>query len=66
MNHQLPQPNTVGIAKTKELYLNKYKRVLTDAEAAEILGKAMRYLYLVGTTCLNTESTPENLMTTSR
>ena len=47
MEFLLPQPDAEGIAQTQELYLRKYGRTLTPDEAAEALGKVMRYLFLV-------------------
>jgi hypothetical protein len=63
MNFLQPQPDEVGIAQTKALYLRKYKRVLSETEAGEILGKVMRYMFLVNYSCLDMESTPENQTT---
>lgn len=63
MNFLPPLPDSEGIAKTKQLYLKKYGKVIDDGEAEEILGKVMRYLYLVNDTCSNTQSTSENLTT---
>lgn len=63
MTYLSPQPDAIGIIKTKELYLKKYNKVLSDGEAEEILGKVMRHLYLVNDTCSNTQSTSENLTT---
>ncbi len=66
MSFLLPTPDHIGIAKTKELYLKKYGKVLSDGEAGEILGKVMRYIYLVKETCSSTLSTPENPTTISQ
>ena len=61
----LPQPNAKGIARTRELYERKYGRVLTDAEAAEALGKVVRYLFLINNPqCSTSASTSENPTTT--
>ena len=43
----MPRPNESGIARTKELLLRKYGRAVTDDEAAEILRRVMRHLWLV-------------------
>jgi hypothetical protein len=64
MSFLIPQPDAIGIAQTQALYLEKYGKSLTDAEAAAILGKIMRYLFLVNTPCLPEPDTPENPMTT--
>ena len=61
----LPQPDSVGITETKKLYLDKYDKVLSDAEAQEILGRLMRHLFLVNyPPCCNSENTFENPTTT--
>jgi len=61
----LPQPNTRGIERTKELYARKYGREISDAEAAEALGKVMRYLYLINNPqCSTSENTAASLTTT--
>lgn len=59
-----PQPDAVGIAETQKLYFNKVGKTISKAEASEVLGRVMRYLILLNTPCLNTESTPENPTTT--
>lgn len=61
-----PQPDAQGIAETKELYFNKLGRTLTDAEAAEALGRVMRYLFLQFSPCSSTESIPESPTTTAQ
>jgi hypothetical protein len=62
----LPQPDAEGIASTKELYLRKYGRVLSDGEASQALGMLMRHLFLINNPCTSTPSTPESPTTTSR
>jgi len=63
----MPQPNARGIQRTQELYLRKYGRYIGPDEAAEALGKVMRYLFLINNPqCSITPSTPESPTTTSR
>ena len=67
MDFLMPQPDAIGIAETKEICLRKYGRVVTDDEAKEILGRVMRYLFLMNNLppCSSTDNMPENLMTTN-
>lgn len=58
MNYLLPLPDAEGIAKTKEMYLNRFGKVITDDQAADILGRIMRFLYLTSELCSDTLSTP--------
>ena len=43
----MPQPNDRGIARTRLLLLAKYGRDVSDAEAAEVLRRVMRHLFLI-------------------
>lgn len=61
-----PQPDAEGIAETQKLYFNKVGRSILESEASEVLGRVMRYLFLLNMPCSNTESTPENPMTTAQ
>ena len=47
MLHHYPTPDAEGIDKTKELYLNRFGKTLTDEEAYEVLNTVMRLLYLL-------------------
>jgi len=47
MTDLYPIPDAEGIAKTKEIYLNRFGKSLTDEQAAEILGRVMRFLFFV-------------------
>ncbi|MDQ3813099.1 MAG: hypothetical protein M3347_04010 [Armatimonadota bacterium] len=74
MNYLLPLPDATGIAQTKQLFWDKYKKAITDEQAADILGRVMKHLYLTSplsldsnltinpTTnpCFATDSMPEN------
>ena len=64
MSYLLPLPDAEGIAKTKELYLNRLGVQLTDHQAADLLGRIMRFLYLTSELCSDTPSTPASLKTT--
>src|SRR5690349_5340487 len=64
MSYLLPTPDEEGIAKTQELYLNRIGKTLTNEEAAEVLGRAMRYLFLINHPCSTSPSTLESPMTT--
>jgi len=46
MVHLYPQPDAQGLAKTKDFYLNRFGKTLTDEEAHEVLSAVMRFLYL--------------------
>ena len=46
MVHLYPQPDAQGLAKTKDFYLNRLGRTLSDEEAHEVLSALMRFLYL--------------------
>jgi len=46
MVHLYPQPDAQGIAKTKDFYLNRLGKTLTDKEAHEVLSAVMCFLYL--------------------
>ena len=60
MTDLLPTPDAEGIAKVKELYLNRFGISLTDEQADDALGRIMRYIYLLAELCSATASTPEN------
>lgn len=64
MSYLIPLPDSEGIAKTQELYLNRLGISLTEEEAAEVLSRVMRFLYLTSELCSDTPSTPENPKTT--
>ena len=67
MNFLLPQPDSLGIVRTKELYLRKFKKELSDSDAQQILAKIMRHLFLINNPiCSSTDNTPENPMTISQ
>jgi hypothetical protein len=66
MEFLLPQPDSLGISEIKELYLRKFGRILTDGEAAQVLGMVMRHLFLINNPCSGTASTLENQTTTNR
>ena len=55
-----PIADAQGIAKVKELYLNRVGRTLSDEEAAEVLTLVMRFIYLTSGACFDMDSTPEN------
>jgi len=46
MVHLYPQPDAQGLAKTKDFYLNRLGRTLSDEEAYEVLSAVMSFLYL--------------------
>jgi len=46
MSYLLPLPDPEGVAQTKELFLNKYGKAISDEQAADILGRVMKYIYL--------------------
>ncbi len=56
----LPLPDAEGIAKTKKLYLDRFGMKLSDEQAADVLGRVMRYISLLSELCSDTASTPEN------
>jgi hypothetical protein len=60
-----PTPDAEGIAKTKELYLNRFGKAITDEQAHRVLGSVMRFIYLINQPCSDTPSTPENPTTTA-
>ena len=60
MLHLYPTPSAEGIAKIKQLYLNRFAKAITDEEAYEILYSLMRYVYLMTHPCFDTHSTQEN------
>lgn len=64
MHYLFPQPDAEGIAKMKDLYLNRFDKELTDEQAAEILARIMRVLYVTSDLCSDTLSTPANLKKT--
>ena len=64
MNSLYPLPDNDAIAKTKELYLNQLNIELTDEQAAEVLSRVMRFVYLTSELCSATPSTPESPRTT--
>jgi hypothetical protein len=43
----LPLADEEGIAATKDLYLKRLGRTLTDAEAADVLQRLMTIMYLI-------------------
>ena len=47
MSDFLPLPDSEGLAKTKELYLNRFASTLDDEEAGLVLGSVMAFLYQV-------------------
>jgi hypothetical protein len=60
MDYLSPIPDPEGIAKTKDLYLNRFGMALTDEQAADVLGRAMRFIYLTSKLCSPMLSMPEN------
>ena len=59
----IPLPTPAAIAKTKDFYLTKFERDLTDAEAYEICSLVTAHIYLTILTnlkCFDTDSTQEN------
>ena len=66
MDFFVPKPSEEGVAKMRQLYFTKCGKEVSDAEAADALGRVMRYLYLMNYPCFDTPSTPENPMTTPR
>jgi hypothetical protein len=55
----LPVPDAEGIKKTQELYARRFKIDLTNEEAADILGRIMRFIYLTAPTGTS-EGPPED------
>ncbi len=45
MSYFLPVPDQIGIEQTKQLYKERLGKELSDEEAADALGRVMRYLY---------------------
>jgi len=64
MTFLAPIPDAEGIAKTQEMYLNRFGISLTAEQAAEILGRVMRFLYLTSELCSGTPYMRENQKTT--
>ncbi len=60
IKYLFPLPDDEGIAKMKKMYLNRLSRTLTDEQAAEVLSRVMRYIYLTSELCSDTPSMPEN------
>lgn len=50
MIYLLPVPDAQGIAKTRELYLNRFGTEIDEEQAADVLGRVMRLLYLLSET----------------
>jgi hypothetical protein len=46
MVHLYPVPDAEGIAKSKDFYLNRVGRTLTDEESYAVLNSVMHFLYL--------------------
>lgn len=64
----LPQPSAEGIARVRELYLNRAGKRITDEQARDVLFRIMRFQYLNLVTnapvCSGMPYTPENQTTT--
>lgn len=39
-------PDEAGIAETRELYTRRFGMEITDEQAADVLGRVMRFIYL--------------------
>ena len=46
MERLLPLPDAEGIQKMQELYLSRFNKEITEDQAADVLGRIMRLLYL--------------------
>lgn len=60
-----PKPDARGLAETRRLVFNRTGKEITDGEAAEILSRVMRHLYLLNFPPCDTPSTPESPTTTA-
>jgi hypothetical protein len=47
MTYLLPIPDHQGIEDMKQLYRERFGRKISDEEAAEVLGRVMRFIYLL-------------------
>lgn len=56
----MPVPDAQGIRETKEAYKKNLGKDLSDAEAYEVLGRVMRYLFLINNPCFDMPSMPES------
>lgn len=61
-----PKPDARGLAELRRLVLNRTGREISEADAHEVLSRAMRHLYLLNFPECDTHSTPESPTTTDR